>query len=802
MPKLSSSIAKIGILTLVMLLAGLYDGFAAKQAPFSGRIVDEHGKAIEYATVVLLKEDRQVAGITSDADGRFELKAAPGVYTLQVQFLGLEPVKKIVRIGEDNEPGDIVLRSTPTQIEGVVVSARLVRREADRFVVDVANAPAAIGKDGIELLEQAPGVWIDAEKISLNGKSGPKVYVNDRELRMDNEQLLTYLRSLRAEEIQRIEVVPVTGADSDANSPSGIIRIRLKKRRENGMNGSVDFMTTQSSYAGMYNPSARINIHSGGLDLYASTWGYLGRDRMNSAEQTTYDLTNKSLGAHSEAENNSRNFGVNLGSVLEIDPKNSLGAEFGFWRDRAWGPTDTATDLGDETRTVNTRSRFDNHNRGNNYNLTINYIHKIDTLGSTFKLLADYTRRNTESGNDNSSRITAPDAILDSLYRDNASGIYDVATATLALEKKLSPRWSLKSGIKHTFNDMRNKALYEYRKQEAWLRNDDQSYTVNYTENITAAYASASAQLGKWSLVAGLRAEYTRTHGKNGDIRQDYLSLFPNANVSYALAREKGHSVILQYARTIQRPNFWCLNPQRSQISDYTYQTGNPRLEPAYQHDVSLTLVLAHRYTLTGGVQIVDGEIQQTMLADADNPDMLQIAWVNFDTSTNCYATVNLPFQPTKWWQLNLNAIYMRRGQRVEQHGPQQHFNWTFVNASTTFTLPANFFIDCAYAYQSRIDLGNVWVMPNHMLQAGVKKRFAERFTLSFSVRNLLDQGQKVGARGDGFIRTVRIDQAWGKIQYRFGVTWSFKSGKAFQKRSVEVGSEDEKRRLSANSGH
>ena len=44
--------------------------------------------------------------------------------------------------------------------------------------------------------------------------------------------------------------------------------------------------------------------------------------------------------------------------------------------------------------------------------------------------------------------------------------------------------------------------------------------------------------------------------------------------------------------------------------------------------------------------------------------------------------------------------------------------------------------------------------------------------------------------------------QAWGKIQYRFGVTWSFKSGKAFQKRSVEVGSEDEKRRLSANSGH
>ena len=74
----------------------------------------------------------------------------------------------------------------------------------DRFVVDVANAPAAIGKDGIELLERAPGVWVDDEKISINGKSGSKVYVNDRELRMEPAQLLTYLRSLRADDIQKI----------------------------------------------------------------------------------------------------------------------------------------------------------------------------------------------------------------------------------------------------------------------------------------------------------------------------------------------------------------------------------------------------------------------------------------------------------------------------------------------------------------------------------------------------------------------------------------------------------------------
>ena len=447
------------ILLIVALAAATASALAARLCPAVGRVVDEQGKAVEYATVVLLKDDRQVAGMATDADGRFELKVAPGEYTLQIQYLGYEPVKQQIRVEEQNDLGEIVLRSSAQQIEGVVVSAQLVRREADRFVVDVANAPAAIGKDGIELLEHAPGVWIDGEKISINGKSGSKVYVNDRELRMDNEQLLVYLRSLRAEEIQKIEVVPTTGADYDADSSAGIIRITLKKRRENGLNGSVALSTTQSSYTGTYSPSANINIHSGRLDVYASAWGYLGKNTMLSDENTAYDTADKELTARSEAISNNRNYGINAGSVFEIDPKNSVGAEFEYWRNGSWGPTDTSTDLGDELLSTNTRSRFDNHDYGNNYAVTFNYIHKFDTLGSTFKVLADYTRRNSDSGNDNSSRITSPGAAdIDSVYRDAATSIYDVATATLALEKNFSPRWSLKAGAKYTFNDMIRRA--------------------------------------------------------------------------------------------------------------------------------------------------------------------------------------------------------------------------------------------------------------------------------------------------------------------------------------------------------
>ena len=270
------------ILLIVTLATTATQLFAAHLCPSTGRVVDEQGKAVEYATVVLLKGTEQVAGMATDAEGRFVLKAAPGEYTLWIQYLGFDPVKKPVRVEQESHLGDFVMHASATGIQSVEVKARLVRREADRFVVDVANAPAAIGKDGIELLERAPGVWIDGEKISINGKSGSKVYVNDRELRMEPEQLLTYLRSLRAEEIQKIEVVPTTGADS------------------------VSFNTSQGTIIHRYDPSANINVHSGRADFYASAWGSFGKDRTTTDEQTLYNTADKALNAHSEMKGRNR----------------------------------------------------------------------------------------------------------------------------------------------------------------------------------------------------------------------------------------------------------------------------------------------------------------------------------------------------------------------------------------------------------------------------------------------------------------------------------------------------------------
>ena len=518
---------------------------------------------------------------------------------------------------------------------------------------------------------------------------------------------------------------------------------------------------------------------------------------MTGVQTCALPICDKQLAAESEIASRSRNGGANVSAVYELSDRHSIGAELAYYRSGEPEDTRTSSRMA-AAQATSTESRYLGRDRSDSYNATFNYIWKIDTLGSTFKVLGDYFHRKSLAGYDNASRITppAPAAAVDSLYRNDTRSTYDVAALTLALEKRFSPRWGLKAGAKYTHNDMRNDALYEWLRGEEWLRNDAQSYAYDYVENIAALYGIATADLGRWSLVAGIRGEYTSTRGRGGEARQEYFSLFPNANLSYSLTDDGAYTLIAQYARTIQRPSFWNLSPRRMQISDYTYQVGNPHLVPAYSDDVSLTLVLAHKYTLTAGATLQRDEINQTIAADADNPDMLGALWVNYDDTEAYYLTANLPFRPAKWMSLNVSATYMRRGERLDRSAPEVFRNMVQARAAATFTLPAKFYIDLSYRFQGRMTFGSATVDPMHRLSAGIKKRFGERFTAAASVENLLDQGQTVRARGEGFERSVRMRQMWSNRYFKASFVYHFKAGKAFRNKSVESGAAEEKGRM------
>ena len=434
---------------MVIWVLGAMSTFAARQTICSGRVVESNGEPIAFATVILLEGSEQVAGMATEADGCFTLSAPAGRYRLRVQYVGYEPLEREVEFPADSDLGDLILLDSSTAIEEVVVKAQLIRREADRFVVDVANSPLALGKDGVELLKTAPGVWMQEDGISINGSGGTKVYVNDRELKMEGTQLVTYLRSLRAEDVQRIEVVPQSGADYDANSSAGIIRITLKKRRDDGMMGSASYDFTVGEYQAMHNPYLSLDYNSGGWNLYASGWMNFGNQDGVAEEQTDYLLRDMRLEAKSDMRQENLYGGGKAGAIYDFNERHSLGAEFEYWSNSEESSTPSTTQIRSGELLSRNEGIFRSTSDRENFSASLSYICRLATLGSNLKVLSGYTRRTIGDSPDDETHKYRADEVRDSLYRENTSSRYDIFTATLALEKALSPQWMLRAGAKY-----------------------------------------------------------------------------------------------------------------------------------------------------------------------------------------------------------------------------------------------------------------------------------------------------------------------------------------------------------------
>ena len=762
-----------------------------QQEALRGRVIDTKGQAVGYATIVALVGEEQVGGTTSDEQGNFSLTLPEGDYKLVIDFVGYKTVERTISMPEQAQLGDITLEEATTAIDEVVVKAQMIRREADRFVVDVANSDAAIGKDGTELLRQSPGVWVKDDEISINGSAGTKIFINNREIKMTGEQLVRYVKSLRAEDIAKIEVVPQTGADHDADSSGGAIHITLRRRLENGVMGSVSMQTNHGKYMEVYNPSASINAHVGKFDLSASAWYNNTEMDAVSVERTSYENLAAELSSDSKMTYGGDWGGFDVSAVAEINPRHSVGLWAQYYGDNSESYNDSRTSFLSDAIKRNNESIYDGYDTGERFAVALNYVIKTDSLGSTLKFIADYNQSAPTKGEDSHAIINENGIAKDSLYNYRNTSLYRIATASVARERTLSSHWKLKYGAKYTYNEVNSASQYRYENAGQWVPSVVDDFDISYAENIGAAYATATMNYGRFSAVVGLRGEYTYTDGgRESGVSQKYFSLFPNANFSFALDKSGKHSLVAQYSRSIARPNFWNLTPNRMQISDYTFQSGNPLLKPQYTDNITVTAVVAYKYSLTLGMNIRRDVIQRMMVQDPNNPMMMDLTYRNLPTENYYLASLNLPFNVTKWWDWNTNITGLISKQRITEDSEFEVNKVAQWNSNMTFKLPKKFFIDVYYQGVTSAKVSNIRMDSYHTMTLNIKKQIKDSWTLQCGLQNIIRSRQALTFEGDGFNRFM---ETWGQGQdfnVRLGVTWNFKSGKQFRTKSVEQGAD------------
>ena len=777
-----------------------------------GYVEDNKGEPLDMVTIVLLANGRQAAATVTDTTGRFVFSVTDGEYIMNIRNITYKSLEQAIEVKDGvGDLGVFVMEESIVGLSEVVVSASVITREADRFVMHLNNIPSMMNKDVTEVLRLAPGVWIDDNGIYINGMRGVKVFINERELKLPEKEIAGHLRNFRSSDIARIEIIPQAGSEYSADSRGGVLRIILRKQQENGASGNVMFSSSLGSLINDYKPSGTINSRIGRFTLGASASATIrAKGESDMIATRVYNYGDDSYFRSQSFTRQEMRYGIGRVSALfEPDNKNSFGAEFEVISKNTENPSSAITSIRESGININGSSDYLQDENDKNISATINYVYKIDTLGSTLKFIADFTDKKVTGDNDYNSHLVfqgvgvdVPGFTTDSIYRNNSTSDYKVFSADIALNRKLRKGMSFFVGLKHTRNDMSDTVSYESCYLSEWKPLRDYSFSVDYTEDISAVYGTFAANTGGLSLSGGIRAEYTFINGKGNDIRNSYIDFFPNANVTYSFNAMRTFMIIGQYSRNIQRPNFWYLNPNRVQFSDYSYMVGNPNLRPTYINKFGLTAVYKYRYIVSMGGSLHRDLIREVCKIDATNPDVTFITPENHYTENHYYVALSFPLKPVEWLDANFNLVGVKQDIRGAKNEDKMSHYLYFNNITTNFTLPEKIFLEISYSGTSRLYSANSGVNPSHIFNAELKKQlFDKRVTALVGINNIFDRKVSYFSNAERFTISSCGRDAWSSRFLKLSVQYNFKTGKSFKKRDVERATGEEKSRLEKLSG-
>ena len=687
-----------------------------------------------------------------------------------------------------------LLKKKPVELKEVVVKSHRIISKADKFVMSV---PMNDNKNGEELLRQAPSVVLNGKDITINGEGGTKVFINDREIRLDGENLIAYVRSLSSKDIDRIEVQSMASASDDANAKGGVIRIKLRHKADDDYQGNLTLKNMTSAQTNGIRPSASFSMHQGKWDFYtfgSGTWTMRDKGTIGSTRQ--YKNDTDGFTSTGDISLPAKNFNLYAGAFYAIDSIRSIGAEVGYFNNYTDMKTVSNSTLNLGNNIYKSNADYSQKMNFDMYSASINYQRKFDNNGSTFKILADYARK--VSANKDLYDIRWLWNNNDTTYRSHLTSNYDIASADVSYKKVCSNNTSIHAGAKFTTTQMNNNNDYQGLENNVWSELVNYRYSSLYNEYIWAAYVELNTEIRNWQVAAGLRGEKTKTENSTSDINKHYFNLYPHLTLGYSFDEMKRWMVSLRYARQIERPAFDALNPNRIQISQYSYQIGNPNLRPTYINKISATIIRDYRYTLTIGGNLHTDLIREFAKQDQENKDGSYVTYENHHHENHWFVNLNAPFQIGKMININTNVTAVRQCIQTVEGDNYANHNLLFINCTANITLPQNYAIELEYNMHNRLFSGNSSVASNNLLNFKAKKTFANnKLLLTAGIDNILNEPNRYQSLlSDYQLNSHSKMGSEGRVA-NITLTYNFNAGKKFKERRVENSSSEERGRIS-----
>lgn len=528
---------------------------------------------------------------------------------------------------------------------------KLIERKVDRTVFNVENSIAAQGTDLTEALRNIPMVRVNEQTgISIVGKGGVGIMVNDKILNIAGEELMNYLKSLRSDNVARIEVITTPPAKYEAQGNSGLINIVLKKNPNLGFSGNLSTALIQRHYTGTSN-NLNLNYQSEKLSLS------LKLRHSDGAKKSTENLsffTSKPIFSSDLRKDMYKGPGANVSIDYKLSPKSSVGAVYDF------GDSESNMDIINNSRYF-TGTKQDSvlvtktENRTHILSQTLNayYDYNFDNSGKKMSISGNYFTNTPKYSVDFNTTNPASNS---SEYVRNLSYIeYKIWSGQMDFTLPYS-FGKIESGAKFTNFNNNSDVRYLNLFSTDYILDLSRSNLFDYTENNYALYGSFSKEFSdKWSVQAGLRYEYSTVEGYSPTTGErnltKYGQFFPTGYVSYKPGENNTFS--LSYSRRINRPGFRALNPFRWYSNPYTYYSGNPSLRPSYSNNLELGYAFKGTLSATAYWHKTTDGFDQVVLMDGHSR---RSTFYNYFTQNAYGISINYSVKPIRIWDANISA--------------------------------------------------------------------------------------------------------------------------------------------------
>lgn len=785
-----------------------------------GVVVDEGAKAIEAATVALYnaKDSVLLKTILTEANGNFTFKGiAPGKYQLRISVMGYNVYKTELKdLGPSNPEinlNQIKLVPTSNQLGTVNISGKkaFVEQKIDRMVVNVDALISNAGTTALDVLSKSPGVNVDQNGlISLKGKNGVNIFIDDKPTYLSGADLESYLRSLPSSSLEQIELMTNPPAKYDAAGNAGVINIKTKKNKVSGFNGGVNLSINQGELT-RSNNSVNLNYRKNKINIFGNFSHNLNNSFTDLDLNRIYKNPDNSpkyfFNQNSYFKRHGNTFSAKAGLDFYQTEKTTWGFVFTGMSRKSSQVNNNTSNLLNSIKQPDSIIKAENIDDINYKNaaFNLNYRHKFDKENGDITFDLDYLNYRNQTNQNYYNYSYFPDMRLksqDLLTGDLPSDI-DIYTAKTDYTKPINELWKLEAGLKTSYTKTNNAANYLNTANGNTSIDYEKTNQFIYKENINAAYVNMTMEGKRLSLQAGLRFETTVSDGHqlgnlvkaDSSFKRTYKSLFPTAYLSYKLDTAGNNQIGLNYGRRIDRPYYQDLNPFYSPLDKFTYYVGNPFLKPAFTQSLELSHTFMNKITTTVGYSWIKDEVSETI--EIVNGTYYSRP-ANIGTGIVKNISLNADLDITKWLSTH---IYMELANVISKTNFYTGYlvtNGTYfsTNPNLQFKISPSLSAEANFRYQSKFSNVQFLIGEVHEFGAAVQKKLSAKSTLRLSASDIFRNRVIVGVINN----LAATDANWtNRSDSRTVVlSYSYRFGKAFSSpaKHEASGADDEKNRV------